>query len=546
MRKRGLSKSRTADTCAKAVTIMLLLSLPFVIAVCGGDGGGGSIVEPDDNTIGPEGGTVTDGGGASITIPPGALTGEVEITANTLPKKDDLPEESQTFLPLLGAAEFGPSGTTFDVPAVITIPVDPPLGTGEEAAVFFWDEAEGAWREVGGAVTVAQDGGSVSVEITHFSLFSAVTDVFDDFQANFGDGSAAETAFTNYVSWFRSNVTDIGRRGMFRGDCHEVVGLHIGLSYDVMYYPDGPHYQGIPMVSYGESNDNDVVFFVAYEFLQEGVVDKNYNLQVDVFLECCAPDVDVSADPASIGTNETSQVTATVMCDDEAMGGHQVTFESLGGLGTVSPATAAVSAGGTAVTTFTAGDDEGTESVRASLTTCKGQETPDGAAQIEIGGDWTADMNITFNQSEGDEPLYSFTDNVSISMNLSIEEGVVTGTGTGSHNVDLSIAGNCSEQDMYAPPFSVVVTGARNGDNLEFMVIAMSIPLSFTLRCVWDDVEDDFPYPIFGLLESSVMAQYIQVTLPFENGATDSGSGSDPAGGDNPMTWDYSITLSGS
>ncbi len=388
MQRTGLSKRSAADLCARAVTTLMLLSMPLMIAVCGGD----SIIEPADNMIGPEGGTVTDGGGASVTIPPGALTGEVEITVSTLPEKDDLPEESQTFLPLLGGAEFGPSGTTFDVPAVITIPVDPPLGSGEEAAVFFWDETEGAWREVEGDVTVAPGGGAVSVEVTHFSLFSAVTDVFDDFQANFRDGSTA----------------------------------------------------------------------------------------------------------------------------------------------------------GTAVTTFTAGDDEGTESVRASLTTCKGQETPDGAAQMEIGGDWTADMNIAFNQTEGDEPLYSFTDDVSISMNLSIEEGVVTGTGTGSHNVDLSIAGNCSEQDMYAPSFPVIVTGARTGDNLEFMVIAMSIPLSFTLHCVWDDVEDDFPYPIFSLLESSIMAQYIQVTVPLQDGATDSGSGSDPAGGDTPMTWDYSVTLHGS
>jgi hypothetical protein len=545
MHRIGLWKSSWISMCAKAVTIMVLVYLPLFFAGCGG-GGDESIVDPTNNTIGPGGGTVTDDGGASVTIPPGALTGEVKITVNTLPKKDDLPEENQTFLPLLGGAEFGPAGTAFDIPAVITIPVDPPLDPGEEAAVFFWDETEEAWKEVEGNVTVAPDGGSVSAEVTHFSLFSAVTDVFDDFQANFGDGSTAESAFTSYVSWFRANVTDLGRKGTLGGDCHEVVGLRIGLSYDVIYYPDGPHYQGIPYVMYGESTDNDVIFYVAYEFVQAGVVDKNYNLQVNVFLECCAPEVTVSAEPANIGTTETSQVTATVMCDDEAMEGHQVTFESLGGLGTLSPSTAAVSAGGTAVSTFTAGDDEGTESVRASLTTCKGQETPDGAAQIEIGNDWTADMNITFNLNEGDEPLYDFTDNVSISLNLSMEEGVVTGTGTGSHNIDLSIAGNCSEQDMYAPSFSVIVTGAQTGDNLEFMVIAMSIPLSFTLHCVWDGVEDDFPYPIFGLLESSIMAQYIHVMIPLENGATDSGSGSDPAGGDNPMTWNYTVTLSGS
>jgi hypothetical protein len=545
MLKTVLAQSTSTELYAKVTAIIMILFVILLLPACSGDGDE-SIVEPASNTIGPAGGTVSDDGGASVTVPAGALTGEVEITVNTLPDKEGLPDESEPFLPLLGAAEFGPSGTTFDIPAMITIPVDPPLEPGDEAAVFFWDETEQAWKEVEGNVTVAPGGSAVYAEVTHFSLFSAVANVFDDFHAQFGDGSTAETAFTNYVTWFRANVTDIGRKGMYRGDCHEVVGLQIGLSYDVIYYPDGPHYQGIPMAPFGETTDIQVIFSLAYEYVQAGVVDKNYNLEVYVSLECCAPGVTVEAEPASIGTNETSQVTATVMCDDEAMVGHQVTFESLGGLGTLSPSVATVSSGGTAVSTYTAGDDEGTESVRASLTTCNGQENPDGAAQIEIGSDWTADMNITFNQSEGDEPLYSFTDNVSIYLNLSIEEGVVTGTGTGSHNIDLSMASECSEQGMYAPDFSVVATGAQTGENIEFVVVAMSIPLNFTLHCVWDSIEEDFPYPIFGLLESSIMAQYIQVTLPLENGATDSGSGSDPAGGDNPMTWNYTVTLSGS
>ena len=74
----------------------------------------------------------------------------------------------------------------------------------------------------------------------------------------------------------------------------------------------------------------------------------------------------------------------------------------------------------------------------------------------------------------------------------------------------------------------------------------MSMPVSFTLHCVWDTIEEDFPYPIYGLLEGSIMGQYIFINVPFEDGGTDSGSGSDPSGGDIPMTFDWTFTLSGS
>jgi hypothetical protein len=341
----------------------------------------------------------------------------------------------------------------------------------------------------------------VTVETTHFTLFSAVANVFDDFHSNFGDGSTAQAAFDSYVAWFLSNVTWMGRKGLYDGDCHKVVGIDIDLGYRVEHLPDGPYYEGYPDYSDGERKQPDVIFYVMYDHVEEGPsgsIDKFYALEIHVSLECCKSDVEVSADPASIGINETSQVTATVMCGDEAMAGHEVTFESLGGLGDVSPATASVSAGGTAATTFTAGEDEGTESVRASITHCDGQESPDGAAQIEINSDWEGDLDITFVHDIGDEPLFNFTDNVSISLDLTIEGGVVSGTGTGTHNISLQPAGNCSEQGMVAPAFGVFASGSVSGDNLDLQVVAMTIPLSFTLHCVWDTIEDDFPYPVYG------------------------------------------------
>lgn len=535
-------------TVKAAVAVgFLVILFPVIFQGCGSDGG--SPVVDDSGLIGPSGGTVTDSGGASVTIPAGALDAETDITVRTLPEKNDLPSESQPFLPMLGGAEFGPSGTEFDLPVTLTIPVDPPVGASDTVTVLYWDDAEDRWTALQSPVTVLPGGAAVSVETSHFTLFSAILNVFDNFHANFGDGSTAQAAFDSYVAYFLSNVTWMDRKGLYREDCHKVVGIKIDLGYRVQHLPDGPYYEGYPDYSDGVSQQPDVIFYIMYDYVEEGPtgsIDKFYALEIHVSLECCASDVEVSAEPASINMNETSEVTATFMCDDEPMAGYDVTFEALGGLGEVSPATKATSGTGTASTTFTANEDEGIESVRASISHCGGQENPDDAARIEINDDWEGTMNITFTHDIGDEPLYLFTDNVSISVDLTIEEGVITGTGTGTHNVSLNPAGNCSEQDMNAPAFMVVASGTVVGENLHLQVFPTTMPLSFSLHCVWDTIEDDFSYPIYGLLEGSIMGQYIVIDVPWESGGKDSGSGFDPAGEDIPMEYSWDFTLNGS
>ncbi len=524
-----------------------LIALAAMAALLGLDcsSDSGTSAGDGDGLIGPAGGTVAGSGGASVVIPAGALAVETAISAAGLADIAALPESALPFLPFLGGAQFGPEGTEFALPVTISFPLDPPLPPGTAVNLLVWDSVASAWVDEGFAATLAADGASLSAQVTHFSLFGCVGDVFDAFHAAFGDGSTADAAFASYVSWFKANVTDVGRKGLYREDCHEVKGLRIGLAYDVAYLPDGPHYQGIPYIMEGEVTELQVTFHLDFERVLAGVEDFNYALEVFVFLECCAAEVEVSAEPASIGTGETSQISARVMCDTDAMAGQVVDFEALGGLGELNPAAATVNAAGTASSTFTAGDDEGTESVRASLTTCGGAETPDGAAQIEIGGDWTADLDIAWVQDIGDPPLLQFADDMSMHLNLTIAEGVISGTGTGTHGISVSTDGDCWQSSLSAPGFSVVVTGAVVGGTLEFAAIAYSIPLDLVITCQQGDDQIDYPFPIYGLLESALIAQYISVELPWENGATDSGSGSDPAGGDIPLTWSWTCTLSG-
>ena len=115
---------RTGKACITAFILILLLAVSF--HGCGGSDDG-SPVDTDDGLIGPDGGIVTDPGGASVTIPAGALDAATDISVRTLLGKSDLPSDSQPFLPMLGGAEFGPSGTDFNLPVTLTIPVDPPV-----------------------------------------------------------------------------------------------------------------------------------------------------------------------------------------------------------------------------------------------------------------------------------------------------------------------------------------------------------------------------------------------------------------------------------
>ena len=101
---------------------------------------------------------------------------------------------------------------------------------------------------------------------------------------------------------------------------------------------------------------------------------------------------------------------------------------------------------------------------------------------------------------------------------------------------------DCWFEDQVSPPFTVYADGTKSGDNIEFQIIPNSMPLSFTLVCPNDppDPPTRIPIPIYSNLEASVMGQYITINLPLEDGATDSGSGSE---GDPPLTWSYSVTL---
>jgi len=139
-------------------TVMVLVNLA-------GDLAADVPVEPD------AGGTVTTDIGVSVEIPGGSLDEAVNIQIGTY---DEVPPGAPDLAGILYF--FGPSGTTFDPPATITVPYDPDLlPEGFDPAdlvLLIYSEIDGTWAEALNSV-VDTDAQTVSGQTYHFSGFAA-------------------------------------------------------------------------------------------------------------------------------------------------------------------------------------------------------------------------------------------------------------------------------------------------------------------------------------------------------------------------------------
>jgi uncharacterized delta-60 repeat protein len=136
----------------------------------GGDGGGGNNPPPPPppviTGIGATGGTVTEASGAKVVIPAGALTTNIDIQV----------KQTSAGAPALPAGvtaagavfAFTPHGTTFAVPATITVPFDPALVPGGATPKLFKTNAnQTAFEPLTGATI---SGASMSAQVTSFSF----------------------------------------------------------------------------------------------------------------------------------------------------------------------------------------------------------------------------------------------------------------------------------------------------------------------------------------------------------------------------------------
>ncbi len=123
-------------------------------------------------TIGPTGGNIATSGGAQIVIPEGALAADtmigVEQTSTGAPP---LPAGVKTFGPVVA---FTPHGTSFALPATITVPFDATsVPTGTKLALVKTDDSQARWEVIGGARVNCD---TISAPVVGFSYATVLAD----------------------------------------------------------------------------------------------------------------------------------------------------------------------------------------------------------------------------------------------------------------------------------------------------------------------------------------------------------------------------------
>lgn len=381
--------------------------------------------------ITPRGGTVSDPGGVSMIIPAGALARNTYITVTTFHDEAGMPDDGGPLLTFNGAADFGPDGLEFQVPISVTFPSNKPLTPGARFPLFRYDEQNRIWKQTQSMATVSADGRSFSAEITHFSLYGGDGSLgegglLDDFDNQFGDGGNPEAALDAYYNWLLEQ-RPVGYKTVHDGRCVEVVGHFVELTYHV----NGV--SGDPLRAGGRSSD--YTFMVDYS---SETVYKNsttfYNLFATIYYDCSDPDFTVTASPSRISKKEQSAITARLICGAEPMVSQPVTFEAIAGLGTVNPTEASTSSGGEAHTTFTAGEENGRESIYAHYITCQGLQDEHEmikAANVDIGSTSSGTLELHMTSAF---PAIDVSTRVSVELD---EDGTVTfGTATLTYEGD--------------------------------------------------------------------------------------------------------------
>jgi hypothetical protein len=512
---------------------------------CGGDDGGG-VAAPgtEAGTIGPGGGTASDGGGASVTVPPGALAGETLIEVDTYVDSDACPEATGPAPEFVGGAGFEPHGLQFAVPATVTIPANRDLTPGSTFPLYVWDETEMAWAQTEFIATVAADGKSFSAPVTHFSTFGGFGGtgggIFGNIDDQLCNGGDPASVLNGFVEQFKRDVADVGDKGIYKNQCKEVTGIDFDIGVEI----EGNFVS--EFIREGEKANESIMFVYTADCGTGQSAGGYIDATVVIYYECTAPDLSVTADPSQVEQGESSTVKATLKCGSNPYPGQPIQFECFGD-GEISSDQATTNPAGQAQTMYNAPDKNGEATVKAYYDACAGEEnakTVMAGADIKVGNSWTGTMTVDFSHPLPDPPLLEFADVLTIDFQFEINDGVITGSGTGSHNIDITPGDICALTSLMAPSFGFSITGSATEQSLQFIAVPNGMmPITFVITCYHDDEPVDYTYPPYGAMEGAIITTQISMSLDREDGATDSGSGSDDWGEDFPMYYSYSVTV---
>jgi hypothetical protein len=124
--------------------------------------GGGATLDTKVAVQAAKGGEVSLGDHGKLTIPAGSLAQDVTITVSTKAVGPTPPEGVKLFGPIF---EFGPSGTRFDPPAIVSLAI-PPTAPGGRISVFRSDGND--WTELDTTIS----GQTAMAPTEHFSAIA--------------------------------------------------------------------------------------------------------------------------------------------------------------------------------------------------------------------------------------------------------------------------------------------------------------------------------------------------------------------------------------
>jgi uncharacterized protein (TIGR02145 family) len=332
--------------------IIYFIFLAVIINSCNKDTDQIDHLNSNSGLIGVDGGTITTASGASIIIPPGALSNSTEITIQSYEDQSTAQKYTVALGNIAGGVILGPDGLSFQESVTITIPLNKPLGPDvSEVKIFYKDNGDpsnsnyptnySGWKQTNFVGKVNADRQSVTAQIYHFSEFvvqlnfgGSTLDVIGEAAATLGDNGLG-VDLESYTEYFESFVAGIGDVHSFDLPMNNSYGYDdstiydyrdfqvVGIRYE-LYHDFGSIFENPLIIFHGEPGGFS--FFYNYEGDNTSIGKQIiYHLFINVYYRIKSDDIDIDIDVIEI---DVPTVTTSFLTDDEdkvAYAGGEVT-----------------------------------------------------------------------------------------------------------------------------------------------------------------------------------------------------------------------------
>lgn len=273
--------------------------------------------EKAEQVVGKDGGVIKDDeDNIKISIPEGALSEDTNISAQYIEEPALISSQVQTGF--LGAATFGPSGTTFAKPVEVSIQlIEEPNNS--SLSVFCYNETEMLWEYVTEASVI-----NISIakfEVTHFSTYQVVdrtSDFYNEYQNIVRHAKVNGLSDTEIMEAFRDYLVNnkhiMDYYEKFDGYWYEPCGLKLSGKYQI----NGE--QGDPNQLYhseGESNKVGDTYGMCkidgatssqQDYKNRSSSSEAYDVCVIVEYKMIKPDIELTASKKKLKKGETATI----------------------------------------------------------------------------------------------------------------------------------------------------------------------------------------------------------------------------------------------